>query len=106
MAEGSEAGHHADGGVRVYTGNKLKDEAPSPTESNADIKVYGAWKEGVWTLEMGRALDTKANAVRRDKKIDVVFDSSKVYFFGVSVFDNTEAANHAFAGGPIALVFK
>jgi hypothetical protein len=156
-----EAGHHADGGVRVYTGNRLKDGAPSfvwkgpsvstppgvsadraklflldtdkapysptnpltgkpwakgdkvpvailqvPTESNADIKVYGVWKERVWTLEMGRALDTKANAAKGDKKIDVVFDPSKVYFFGVSVFDNAEAANHAFAGGPIALVFK
>jgi hypothetical protein len=156
-----EAGHHADGGVRVYTGNKLKDGAPSfvwrgpsvstppgvsadlaklflldtdkapygpinpltgkpwakadkvpvailqvPTESNADIKVAGVWKDGAWTLEMARALDTKASAVKGNKKIDVVFDSSKVYFFGISVFDNTEAVNHAFAGSPVALIFK
>lgn len=156
-----EAGHHADGGVRVYTGNRLKDGAPSfawkgpsvgpppgvsaelaklflldtdkapygsinpltgkpwakgdkvpvailqvPAGSNADIKVSGVWKEGIWILEMGRALNTKANAVKEDKKIDVVFDPSKVYYFGISVFDNAEAANHAFAGGPIALVFK
>jgi hypothetical protein len=156
-----EAGHHADGGVRVYTGNKLKDGTPSfvwkgpsvgtppgvskdlaklflldadkapygpvnpltgkpwakgdkvpvailqnPTESNADIKAYGVWREGTWTLEIGRALDTKANAVKGDKKVDVVFDPSKVYFFGVSIFDNAEAANHAFTGGPVALVFK
>jgi hypothetical protein len=155
-----EAGHHADGGTRVYTRNKPLDGAPSfmwkgatpaipptvtadvaklflldsdkapigptnpltgkpwergdtiphsvlqtPTESNADIRAFGAWKDGVWTLEMRRALDPKGNAARGDKKIDVVFDPAKTYHFGISVFDNTEAMGHSFSG-PLALKFK
>ncbi|MBI3329735.1 MAG: ethylbenzene dehydrogenase, partial [Nitrospinae bacterium] len=76
-----------------------------PTESNADIKAYGAWKDGVWTLEMSRALDTKGNAVKGDKKIDVRFDPAKTYHFGISVFDNAEAMDHSFSG-PLTLTFK
>jgi hypothetical protein len=155
-----EAGHHADGGTRVYTRNQPKDGTPSfvwksatltvppavtaelakfflldgdkapygpinprtgkawaqgdkvphsvlqtPTESNADIKAHGAWKDGVWTLEMSRALDTKENAVKGDKKIDVIFDPAKTYHFGISVFDNAEAMGHSFSG-PLTLKFK
>jgi hypothetical protein len=155
-----EAGHHADGGTRVYTGNRFKDGAPSfvwktatptvpphaspaqarlflldadkapygrtnpltgkpwakgdtvpvailqqPSGSNADLRAVGVWKEEFWTLEMARALDTGENAAKGEKKLDVVFEPAKTYFFGISVFDNSEAANHSFSG-PVALVFK
>jgi len=146
-----EVAHSADGGTRVYTGNRLKDGAPSfvwkgaptappavpgekaalflmdkekapygpvnpltgkswakgdkvpvavlqePTGSNADIKVFGRWVNGVWTLEMARALNTGANAVKGEKKVDVVFEPGKTHAFGISVFDNAEAIDHSFS---------
>ncbi len=154
-----EVGHHADGGVRVYKGNKMKDGAPElvwkgtpgnppavdaakaslflrsadaapygltnpltgkpwakgdkvpvamlqePTASNADIKAYGRWLNGVWTLEMFRALNPGPNAVKDGKKIDVVFEPGKTYHFGIAVFDNAEAIDHSFSDA-LTLVFR
>ena len=154
-----EAGHHADGGTRVYKGIKLKAGAPElvwkgspgkppavdaakaglflmsvdaapygptnpltgkpwakgdkvpvailqePTGSNADIRGVGRWVNGVWTLEMSRALNPGASAVKDGKKIDVVFEPGKTYHFGVSVFDNTEAMEHSFSD-VLTLVFR
>ena len=153
-----EVAHSADGGTRVYTGNRFKDGAPSfvwkgaptappavpqgaarflmdrekapygpinpltgkpwakgdtvpvailqePTGSNADIKAYGRWVNGVWTLEMSRALNTGANAAKGEKKIDVVFEPGKTHHFGISVFDNAEALDHSFSD-VLTLVFR
>ncbi|MBI4562232.1 MAG: hypothetical protein HY724_09325 [Candidatus Rokubacteria bacterium] len=154
-----EAGHHADGGVRVYKGNKMKGGAPEfvwkgtpgrppavdaakaslfllgadaapygptnpltgkpwakgdkvpvailqePTGSNADIRAYGRWVNGVWTLEMSRALDPGPNAVKDGKKLDAVFEPGKTYHFGISVFDNAEAIDHSFSD-VLTLVFR
>jgi hypothetical protein len=68
-----------------------------PTGSNADIRAVGRWIKGVWTLEMSRALNPGANAVKDGKKIDVVFEPGKTYHFGISVFDNAEAMDHSFS---------
>ncbi len=154
-----EAGHHADGGVRVYKGNSMKagvpefvwksarskpptvdaakaglfllnaDAAPygptnpltgkawakgdkvpvailqEPSGSNADIKAVGRWANGVWTLEMSRALNPGANALKDGKKIDVVFEPGKTYHFGISVFDNAEAIDHSFSD-VLTLLFR
>ncbi|MBI3457081.1 MAG: hypothetical protein HY002_14990 [Candidatus Rokubacteria bacterium] len=154
-----EAGHSADGGTRVYTGNKFQNAAPSfvwkgaptappavpkeqaalflmdkekapygpvnpltgkswakgdavpvailqePTGSNADIRAYGRWANGVWTLEMARVLNTGVNAIKGDKKIDVIFEPGKTYYFGISVFDNAEAIDHSFSD-VLTLVFR
>jgi hypothetical protein len=154
-----EVAHSADGGTRVYTGNRFQDGAPSfvwksvptapaaiprekaalflmdrekatygplnpltgkpwargdkvpvailqePTGSNADIRAYGRWANGVWTLEMARALNTGANATKGDKKIDVVFEPGKTYYFGISVFDNAEAIDHSFSD-VLTLIFR
>ncbi len=155
-----EAGRAADGGTRVYTGNRFKGGAPSfvwknasptvpptaapaqarlflldadkapygptnpltgkpwakgdtvpvailqkPAGSNADIRAVGVWKDGFWTLELARALDTRENAVKGEKNVDVIFEPGKTYHFGLSVFDNSEASNHSFSG-PLALSFR
>jgi hypothetical protein len=154
-----EVAHHADGGTRVYKGNKMKDGAPElvwkgtpgkppavdaakaglfllstdaatygpsnpltgkpwakgdkvpvailqgPTGSNADIKAYGRWVNGVWTLEMSRALNPGPNAVKDGNKIDVVFEPGKTYHFGISVFDNAEAIDHSFSD-VLTLIFR
>jgi hypothetical protein len=52
-----------------------------PGGSRGDIEAKGIWRKGSWTLEMKRALNTG-----RDD--DVQFDPSKVYYFGMSIFDN------------------
>ncbi len=54
---------------------------------------------------MSRALDTSANAIKGEKRLDVVFDPAKTHHFGISVFDNAEAVDHSYSG-PLTLVFK
>ncbi|MBI4300614.1 MAG: ethylbenzene dehydrogenase [Chloroflexi bacterium] len=56
-----------------------------------DISAQGAWKDGKWTLEWGRKLNTGS-------QFDVQYaDLSKSYAFGVAVFDNA-AVRHATSG--------
>lgn len=73
------------------------------TGSRADIQVKGIWKDGVWTLEFMRKLVTTGE--HADVQ-DVQFsDLSKSYYFGVSVFDNSQI-NHIYHKGSIKLMFK
>ncbi|MBI5207627.1 MAG: hypothetical protein HY934_07535 [Candidatus Firestonebacteria bacterium] len=59
-----------------------------PTESRADIKAKGIWKEGIWQVEFKRKLNTK------DKDNDIVFNTRKEYLFGVAIFDHDKQINH------------
>jgi hypothetical protein len=59
-----------------------------PVGSRGDIEAKGIWRKGTWTLEIKRALNTGHDD-------DVQFDSSKVYYFGISIFDNTHDKEHA-----------
>lgn len=52
----------------------------SPTGSRADIRAKGAWKNGMWTVEFRRRLDTGYGD-------DVQFAPSRSYHFGVSRFE-------------------
>ncbi len=71
--------------------------------SRGDIATVGVWKDGVWTLEIKRKLVTKGeHAATQDVQFD---DMSKVYPFGVAVFDNTQI-NHIFHRGVLNLEFK
>jgi Ethylbenzene dehydrogenase len=55
------------------------------TGSRGDITGKAEWKDGKYTLEFGRKLDTG------DAEHDVEFkDLGKTYFFGVATFDNTQ----------------
>lgn len=63
-----------------------------------DISAGWQWEDGVWTLEIGRALVTGS-------EFDVQFDDlAAVYYFGIANFDNTQV-RHAFEGDPISFVF-
>lgn len=56
-----------------------------------DISAQGVWKDGKWTIEWGRKLQTGS-------KTDVQYDDlSKTYAFGLAVFDNA-AVRHAVSG--------
>jgi hypothetical protein len=71
--------------------------------NRSDIEVKGAWKEGKWTVEMKRALKTRGAGTDIQ---DVQFsDKKKPYYFGVSVFDNTQI-NHVYHEGAYQMVFK
>lgn len=73
------------------------------TGSRGDVEVGANWKEGVWTLEMKRKLvTTGSNAETQDVQFK---DMSKVYPFGVAVFDNSQI-NHIFHRGVLNLAFK
>ena len=69
----------------------------------ADIEMRGKWNKGIWTVEIRRKLVTSGEKAEIQ---DVQFnDLSKTYFFGVSVFDNSQI-NHLFHDGVLALQFK
>ena len=74
----------AAGGFEMNIGNK---RAPSVTTTpfvgpRGDVTAYGEWKNGVWTLEIKRALANE-NATQ-----DVQFDPAKEFYFGFSIFNN------------------
>lgn len=63
-----------------------------------DLKAAHSYKDGKWTLEWGRKLDTGS-------KTDVQFtDLARSYPFGVAVFDNSQV-RHAFQTGASRLAF-
>jgi len=69
----------------------------------ADILSRNHHENGVWTLEVMRALKTEGeNADTQDVQFT---DKSKVYPFGVAVFDNSQI-NHLFHVETLELKFK
>jgi hypothetical protein len=51
-----------------------------PTQSRADVRAKGTWKNNRWTIEFGRALDT-------GNPDDVRFELDKKYLLGVSRYE-------------------
>ena len=51
-----------------------------PTGSRADVKAKGNWRDGEWTIEFARALDT-------GNQDDVQFEVDKKYLLGVSRYE-------------------
>lgn len=69
----------------------------------ADIEVRNNWDKGVWTYEVRRKLVTTGESSDTQ---DVQFDDlSKIYNFGIAVFDNSQI-NHLFHGDSLSLQFK
>ncbi|MBF0198753.1 MAG: ethylbenzene dehydrogenase [Planctomycetes bacterium] len=67
-----------------------------------DISAHGKWKNGVWTLEIKRALTTEGEG---SEKHDIQFsDLNKPYFFGISIFDNSQI-NHIYHKKTLQLIF-
>jgi hypothetical protein len=72
-----------------------------PRGSRGDVDAGGVWKDGRWTLEIGRKL------VTADKGHDVQFDDlKKTYYFGIAVFDNDGSNVKTRPLDPVALTFK
>ena len=64
-----------------------------------DISAKIAWKDGAWTLVLGRKLSTGS-------EFDVQFsDLKKEYPFGMAVFD-TAQVRHAYTPGVLKMVFE
>lgn len=73
------------------------------TGSRGDLTAKGVWNDGIWTLEIRRAMVTTGD---KSSIQDVQFiDLSKAYDFGVSVFDNSQI-NHVYHDGVLQLRFK
>jgi hypothetical protein len=69
-----------------------------PTGDRADIKGKAVYKDGTWTLEYGRKLNTGS-------QYDVQFtDMKKEYSFGTAIFDNAQT-RHSYETGVSKLVF-
>jgi hypothetical protein len=82
----------------------------TPEGSRADVAAKGVWKDGHWTIELSRRLDTG-----NEDDIKFSTDSGKRYKFGVSIFGlygNPEDSSkpHLYGQGRISeelyLVFK
>jgi hypothetical protein len=64
-----------------YQGDDIPQYAKqTPSGSRADIRAKGVWRNGNWTIEFARSLNT-------GQPDDVQFDSTKKYFFGASRFE-------------------
>lgn len=73
------------------------------TGSRGDLEARAVWKSGMWTLEIKRKLVTTGE---KAKEQDIQFDDlKKTYYFGVSVFDNSQI-NHVYHEGVHRLTFK
>ncbi len=83
-------------------GDTVGGEVLAPfTGSRGDLSGVGKHANGAWTVEVKRKLVTGG-----DKTQDVQFGNLKqTYYFGVSVFDNTEI-DHLYHQGALKLVFK
>ena len=79
------------------TGDVVPGIVLSPfTGSRADIKAKSHWKDGQWTLEVKRALVTTGDKAEiQDTQFN---DLKKAYYFGISVFDNSQI-NHIYHEG-------
>ena len=72
-----------------------------PKGSRGDVDAKGEWRNGRWTLEIGRKL------VTTDKAHDVQFnDLNETYSFGIAVFDNDGMNVHTRPLDPVVLTFK
>lgn len=85
-------------------GDKLAGVVTAPlTGPRADVAARGAWRDGVWTIEIRRPLVTTGeNAKAEDVRFD---DLGKPYYFGLAVFDNSQI-NHLFHKKSIKLSFE
>jgi len=83
---------------------KAGDEVPgiivAPfTGDRGEVPTQAVWKDGIWTLEIARKLQTGS-------EFDVQFgDLKKEYAFGVAVFDNAQV-RHAYSPGVYKLKFE
>ena len=105
--------HYSAGGKEVYLARK-SDGGESPYKSNkidpfvyqgdvvtqyiayipttadaADVQAKGAWKDGTWTVEIARKLDTG------NHETDTVFDPAKATQMAIAVFDSAGDHFHA-----------
>ncbi|KPJ99376.1 MAG: hypothetical protein AMJ60_05225 [Desulfobacterales bacterium SG8_35] len=65
----------------VFEGKTMpRFESRQPTASRADVRAKGVWKDGWWTIELARVLDTGFAD-------DIQFSTAKSFEFGVSRYE-------------------
>ncbi len=69
----------------------------NPSGSVADVKAKGIWKDGYWTLELSRSLDTK-------NEDDVAFQPGKKLLGAIAVY-NKGTAEHKSVSGDLLFEF-
>ncbi len=112
-ADGKEVyvARKSDGGKSPYKSNKIDPfeyqgdtvvqytpYVPDVADA-ADVKAKGAWKDGFWTVEIARKLDTG------NHESDTVFDPAKKTQTAIAVFDSAGDHFHA-VSNEIDVVFK
>lgn len=85
---------------KFQAGDEVASIMIAPLEGDrGDISAGIAWKDGVWTIELGRKLVTGSET-------DVQFDDlSATYLLAVAAFDNAQV-RHAFVKRPLVLTFE
>lgn len=71
---------------------------PDWTDSFADLKTQGVWKDGRWTVFISRKMDTGNDD-------DLAFNPRKKYPFAIAVFNNSHE-HHSYNSDPLKLSFK
>ncbi len=67
--------------VHEYQGDRIpKYYSQPPTESRADVQAKGVWRDGQWTIEFARQLQTGHTD-------DIAFAAAGVHLFGVSCYE-------------------
>ncbi|WP_353572098.1 ethylbenzene dehydrogenase-related protein, partial [Candidatus Albibeggiatoa sp. nov. BB20] len=86
------------------TGDEIGGVVVAPlTGSRGDISAKGIWKDGFWTLEIKRKLVThEPESIVQDIQFN---NLSQSYYFGVTMFDNSQI-NHLYHKKSIILKFK
>jgi len=86
------------------TGHRLPSILVAPfTGSRGDISAKAVWNGGKWLLEFKRKRITNGENAKIE---DVQFsDLGKTYYFGVSVFDNSQI-NHIYSDSVLQLNFE
>jgi hypothetical protein len=73
----------------TFEGEKVHRYLPrDPSGSVADVEAKGQWKNGQWTVEVARALDTGDEA-------DLVFRPGTEHYFTAAVFNKRERSEHS-----------
>ncbi|MEP0766771.1 MAG: hypothetical protein HRF45_09565 [Fimbriimonadia bacterium] len=71
----------------------------APTGSCADVRMSATWRDGWWTAELSRALDT-------GRSDDVRFVPGQGYVFGLAIMDNSGGGRHFPARKRILMLYR
>lgn len=85
---------------------RFADAGDLESGSRADITAQAIWADGIWTLEISRALNTGEHAIGDDgTPVDVSFEVGQPYYFGLAVMDDANV-EHSVADFALGFIME